>query len=104
MGLGADVVGSSPAARQLFFVYFPLTHSVSLECRLYVIYISVASQLVYICFFLEHSGWVENKYFENRKKKERDDWREEKMTTATLSSFYFQNIYSALTQSVLSKK
>ena len=27
--LGADVVGSSPAARQFFFMYFPLTHSVS---------------------------------------------------------------------------
>ena len=25
----ADVVSSSPAARQFFFIYFPLTHSVS---------------------------------------------------------------------------
>ena len=27
--LGAGVVGSSPAAGQFFFMYFPLTHSVS---------------------------------------------------------------------------
>ena len=27
--LGADVVSSSPAARQYFFMYFPLTHSFS---------------------------------------------------------------------------
>ena len=27
--LAADVVGSSPAAHQFFFTYFPLTHSVS---------------------------------------------------------------------------
>ena len=34
--LGADVVGSSPAARQFFFIYFPLTHSVSFFLYIYL--------------------------------------------------------------------
>ena len=38
--LGADVVGSSPAARQFFFMYFPLTHSVSFFFLYIYIYIN----------------------------------------------------------------
>ena len=40
MRLGANVVSSSPAARQFFFMYFPLTHSVSFFFYIYI-YIQV---------------------------------------------------------------
>ena len=40
---------------------------------------------IYIYFFFGENtlGECRLKYFESRKKKERNDWREEKMTTAT---------------------
>ena len=38
MWLGADVISSSPAARQFFFMYFPLTHSVSFFFYIYIFF------------------------------------------------------------------
>ena len=39
---------------------------------------------------------MQTEYFENRKKKERDDWRDEKMTTATQPGivYIYINIYT----------
>ena len=49
--LGTDVVGSSPAARQFFFMYFPLTHSVSSYICIYIYIYTHWSILFYLILF-----------------------------------------------------